>query len=198
MSMEITFPGGLAVEAHPKGFTIATDQPVAEGGGGSAPSPFDLFLASIGTCAGLYVLRFCRQRGIDTTGLGLSLATEREGGGGRVSAIRLELRLPAGFPDKYREAIVRAADQCAVKRHIFEPPRFEVVAVGATFQERMRDRYRARCGMTGGARGMEGPERLLSMPSLESPGEGAVRPPGQGEPASLLGGGSSVRVGGQR
>lgn len=131
MSMQITFPGGLAVHAHHEGFTIATDQPVAAGGQGSAPAPFDLFLVSIGTCAGLYALRFCRQRGIDTAGLGLTLATEHEGGAGRVSAVRLELRLPDGFPDKYRDAIVRAVDQCAVKRHVLEPPRFEVAVVEA-------------------------------------------------------------------
>jgi putative redox protein len=131
MSMEISFPGGLAVTARYQGFTIATDQPIAAGGRGSAPAPFDLFLAALGTCAGLYALRFCQQRGIDTTGLALTLATEHEGGAGRVAAVRLEIQLPAGFPEKYRDAIVRAADQCAVKRHILEPPRFEVVAVEA-------------------------------------------------------------------
>lgn len=128
MSMEITFPGGLAAEARYKGFTIATDQPVAEGGAGSAPAPFDLFLASLGTCAGLYALRFCQQRDIDTTGLGLKLETEHEGGAGRVSTIRLVVELPEGFPEKYREAILRAVDHCAVKRHIVEPPRFELAA----------------------------------------------------------------------
>jgi putative redox protein len=125
-TMEITFPGGLAVAAHYKGFTIATDQPAAVGGGGSAPAPFDLFLASIGTCAGLYALRFCQQRGIDTTGLSVRLATEHEDGGRRVAAIRIEVGLPEGFPDKYRDAIARAVDHCAVKNHILEPPRFEV------------------------------------------------------------------------
>ena len=131
MNMEISFPGGLAVIARYPGFTIATDQPVAAGGEGSAPAPFDLFLASLGTCAGLYALRFCRQRSIDTTGLSLTLDTEHESGVGRVSAVRLEIQLPAGFPEKYRDAIVRAVDQCAVKRHILEPPRFEVVAIEA-------------------------------------------------------------------
>jgi putative redox protein len=126
MSMEITFPGGLAVAAHYKGFTIATDQPVAAGGADSAPAPFDLFLAAIGTCAGFYALRFCQQRGIDTEGLSLELATENEAG--RVSAIRLEVGLPEDFPEKYRDAIVRAVDHCTVKRHILEPPRFEVEA----------------------------------------------------------------------
>lgn len=136
MSMKITFPGGLAVNAAFKGFTVATDQKVENGGNASAPEPFDLFLASLGTCAGFYALRFCQQRGIDTEGLGLTLSTERDPEAKRLATIRLEIELPAGFPEKYREAIVRSVDQCAVKRHIVDPPRFEVMtAAGVTQPE---------------------------------------------------------------
>ena len=129
--MDIRFPGGLEVEASHKGFTILTDQPVEDGGSGSAPTPFDLFLASIGTCAGLYALKFCRQRNLDTEGLSLKLTSERDEAGKRVARVRLEVSLPPAFPEKYREAILRAVDQCTVKRHIFEPPQFEVTAVAA-------------------------------------------------------------------
>jgi putative redox protein len=129
--VEIGFPGGLAVEARHEGFVIRTDQPVAAGGSGSAPAPFDLFLASVGTCAGLYALRFCQQRGIPTEGLSVSLTTERDPARGRLSSVRIEIRLPGGFPEKYRAAILRAADQCAVKKHVVEAPSFELVAVPA-------------------------------------------------------------------
>lgn len=129
--MEMRFPGGVVVEAVEKGFTIRTDQPVTCGGAGSAPSPFDLFLASIGTCAGFYALRFCQQRGLATEGLALNLSAERDSDGKRVRRVLLEIDLPDGFPEKYREAILRAVDQCAVKRHILEPPAFEVVATEA-------------------------------------------------------------------
>ncbi len=125
--MEIRFPGGLAVEALHGGFVIRTDQPVAEGGGASAPSPFDLFLASLGTCAGYYALRFCQERGLPAEGLSVGLTTERDPARKRLSRIRIEIRLPEGFPEKYRPAILRAADQCAVKRHVVEAPEFEVV-----------------------------------------------------------------------
>ncbi len=129
MAMEVTFPGGVAVEAQFKGFTVRTDQPVQAGGQGSASSPFDLFLASIGTCAGYFALRFCQERGIDTAGLRVTLDTERAPEGHRIGKIRMEAHLPPGFPEKYRKAILRAMDECAVKRHIVEPPEFEVVAV---------------------------------------------------------------------
>ena len=129
--MKITFPGGLAVNAELEGFTVKTDQGVEHGGGGTAPEPFDLFLASLGTCAGLYALRFCQQRGIATQGLGLDLTTEKDPEGKRLELVRLEIELPDGFPEKYREALIRAVDQCAVKRHILAPPRFEIAtAVG--------------------------------------------------------------------
>ena len=129
--MDIRFPGGLEVEAVHDGFTILTDQPLAQGGSGAAPTPFDLFLASIGTCAGLYALRFCQQRNLETEGLCLKITPGYAEGGKRVSRIAIEITLPPVFPEKYREAILRAVDQCKVKRHILEPPAFEVTAVSA-------------------------------------------------------------------
>ena len=101
--------------------------PDTPAGGGTAPEPFDLFLASLGTCAGLYALRFCQQREIATQGLGLTLTTEKDSERKRLALVRLEIELPDGFPEKYHEALIRSVDQCAVKRHILAPPRFEVV-----------------------------------------------------------------------
>ena len=124
MHMEMTFPGGVAVDAHYDGFTVPTDQPAYAGGGGSAPAPFDLFLVSIGTCAGLYALRFCQQREIPTDGLGVTLTTERDRERGLITQVRLEVRVPEAFPAKYRDALLRAVDQCPVKRHLMTPPMF--------------------------------------------------------------------------
>jgi putative redox protein len=125
MAMEIRFPGGMAVDARYQGFHIRTDQQVAHGGAGAAPSPFDLFLASIGTCAGYYALRFCQERRLPTDGLGLSLDFERGGDGKSIATVRIEVTVPEEFPDKYHAAITRAIDQCTVKRHLEAPPRFE-------------------------------------------------------------------------
>jgi len=129
MPMEMKFPGGVAVEAHHAGMTIRTDQPVKAGGGGTAPAPFELFLASIGTCAGFYALRFCQERQIPTDDLALTMDWERSPETKLIARIRIDVKLPAAFPEKYRAAILRAVDQCAVKRHLFEPPKIEVVAV---------------------------------------------------------------------
>ena len=126
MPMEIRFPGGVAVEALHAGMTIRTDQPVKAGGAGTAPSPFDLFLSSIGTCAGYYALRFCQERNLSTAGLGLSMDWERSEETKLISRIRIEVKLPEGFPEKYRGAIVRATDQCSVKKHLVNAPAIEV------------------------------------------------------------------------
>lgn len=126
MEMKITFPGNLAVDATFKGFTVETDQPVSGGGDGSAPAPFDLFLASLGTCAGIFMLAFMRQRGIDPAGSGIAMTTEADAEKGMISRVTFDLQLPEGFPEKYEQAIVRAVDQCTVKRHIEDPPQFSV------------------------------------------------------------------------
>jgi len=129
--MQIEFPGGSRVDALQDGFRIRTDQPAVAGGGGTAPSPFDLFLGSIGTCAGFYVLRFFQQRKLDTSGLALSMTSEWDRERMLMTRIRIEITLPPAFPEKYREAVVRAVDQCTVKRHLAEPPGFEVVTAPA-------------------------------------------------------------------
>lgn len=129
MPMEMRFPGGVVVEAVHGGMTIRTDQPEKAGGGSSAPSPFDLFLASIGTCAGFYALRFCQERQLPTEGLALTMDWERSPETKLITTIRIEVKLPEGFPEKYRGAILRAADQCAVKKHLVEPPKIELTAV---------------------------------------------------------------------
>jgi putative redox protein len=125
MDMEMYFPGKKRVYARYKGFVVETDQPVEAGGDNSAPAPFDLFLLSIGTCAGYYVLSFLQQRGLSTEGAGVVLRREVDPGTHLPSKISLEIKLPADFPDKYRDAVIRAAEQCAVKRALENPPAFD-------------------------------------------------------------------------
>ncbi len=128
-TMTVTFPGGKRVDAEYGGFTIRTDQPPQGGGEGSAPQPFDLFLASIATCAGIYVKGYCDSRGIATEGLGLEMQIEREPEKHRVARLVLEIKLPRGLPREAPEAVIRAADLCAVKKHILTPPAFEIRTV---------------------------------------------------------------------
>ena len=129
MEMTITFPGGARVDAQFGPFTVPTDQPREGGGQGSAATPFATFLASIGTCAGIYVLGFCRQRGLSTEGIRLVQRVEPDPATGLIGRIGIDIHVPPDFPGKYHAALVRAADQCAVKKHLEHPPRFEVRTV---------------------------------------------------------------------
>lgn len=130
--MIIDFPGGARVDAHFGGFTVETDQPPMGGGESSAPTPFSLFLASLGTCAGIYVLGFCRQRNLPTTGMRLVQSAERDPITHMVTRVSLEIHLPPEFPDKYRSALIRSAEQCAVKKHLENPPALNVTTIIGT------------------------------------------------------------------
>jgi ribosomal protein S12 methylthiotransferase accessory factor len=129
MELVIDFPGGAKVDAHFGPYTVKTDQPPAGGGEGSAPTPFGVFLASIGACAGIYVVGFCRQRGLPTEGLRIVQRVHTDPGTGMVSKIDLEIQAPPSFPEKYLPSLIRSAELCAVKKHLEHPPAFEVTTV---------------------------------------------------------------------
>jgi ribosomal protein S12 methylthiotransferase accessory factor len=129
MEMVVSFPGGARVDADFGTYTVRTDQPPQAGGDGSAPAAFARFLASIGTCAGIYVLGFCRQRGLPTDGIRVVQRMEADPRTGMISKVGLDITVPPEFPKKYHEALVRAASQCAVKKHLETPPQFEVRTV---------------------------------------------------------------------
>ena len=129
MDMKIIFPGGKKVNVIYKGFTIQTDQAKHAGGENSAPTPFDYFLASIGACAGSYVLSFCQQRNIPTTGIKIIQCMIRNEQQKRIEMISLEIQLPPEFPEQYKNALIRSAELCAVKKYIQDPPNFKIYTV---------------------------------------------------------------------
>ena len=131
-TMTMSFPGGVRVEAEFRGHKIMTDQPAKLDGEDSAPAPFSYFLASIGTCAAFYVLRFCQQRELSTEGIHVVQHHEFHPKTDKLECLRIEIQVPTDFPQKYYKALVRSVDQCAVKKTILAPPDFEIetVAVG--------------------------------------------------------------------
>jgi ribosomal protein S12 methylthiotransferase accessory factor len=135
MEMIIDFPGGARVDAHFGPYTVMTDQPVVAGGEESAPAPFELFLASIGTCAGIYVLGFCKQRGLPSDGMRIVQRVHRDPQTGMVGNIELEIQTPPAFPEKYLPALVRSAELCLVKKHLEKPPQFTITTAQIAAQE---------------------------------------------------------------
>jgi ribosomal protein S12 methylthiotransferase accessory factor len=131
MDMIVTFPGNKKVDVEYKGHTIHTDQPVHAAGDGSAPAPFDLFLASIASCAGIYVVFFCEKRDIPLDNIRIVQRMERDPEKKMISKITLDIELPSDFPEKYKGALIKTVDLCTVKRHIFDPPEFDIKTVTA-------------------------------------------------------------------
>jgi putative redox protein len=128
--IKITLDGGRKVTAHLNdGRQVTTDQPVDEGGTATAPTPFGFFLASLATCAGVYVTDFCNHRNIPTDTITLNQSAEftmDDKGKHVLAEVSLQIHLPDDFPEKYREAVVRVAELCAVKRVVLHPPQFSV------------------------------------------------------------------------
>ncbi|MGB7297646.1 MAG: OsmC family protein [Candidatus Aminicenantales bacterium] len=125
--IKVTFPGGLRVDSEYKGFVVKTDQPVYQGGEGTAPAPFDLFMVSIAACAGFYVVAFCQEREIPTDNAGVVMRMEKDPVSKLIGKITIEVQLPADFPEKYKRAVVKAVDTCTVKLNILKAPAFEII-----------------------------------------------------------------------
>jgi len=126
MSISVTFGGGMKVNAHFKNFTVNTDQAKLAGGDEAYPDPFSYFLSSIATCAGFFVLRFCQSRNISTGGIQLHMYNDWNKERGLVENVQIEIELPPSFPEKYASALIRATNECSVKRALLNPPNIEV------------------------------------------------------------------------
>jgi len=124
--IKVNFPGGKRADTAIGDQLIRTDQSKLSGGDGSAPEPFSLFLASIATCAGVYALQFCQTRNIPVEDMELNMDCEYDPVEKRYKEMKISLKLPAGFPEQLKPAIIRAMDLCAVKKHIMTPPAFQV------------------------------------------------------------------------
>lgn len=129
MDIEVFFEEGAKVNARMGKHVVKTDQKEHGGGEDSAPAPFDYFLVSLATCAGIYVKVFCKKRGIDSSGIRIYQHHHNDPQTRKLTGIDIEIVLPDEFPEKYREAVIKAADQCAVKRALKDPPEIAVRAV---------------------------------------------------------------------
>jgi len=124
----VSFPGGKRIDAKLGDFVVHTDQTFANGGEQTAPEPFQIFLTSIATCAGIYALEFCQAREIPSEGMGLTLSYDWDEKKQRIEKLYIDLTVPADFPDRYKKAVARVMDLCSVKKHIIHPPEFIITA----------------------------------------------------------------------
>jgi ribosomal protein S12 methylthiotransferase accessory factor len=121
--LTVTIPRNRRVDVAVRGHLIHTDQPLDNGGEDSAPSPFELFLASIGACAGIFVQGFCAKRGIDPSGITITQDPVHRADGS-LERVDLHVMVPPSFPEKYLTALVAVIDGCSVKKAIAAQPTF--------------------------------------------------------------------------
>jgi ribosomal protein S12 methylthiotransferase accessory factor len=126
MNYNIEFAGNKKVDTHFRGFTLKSDQPIADGGDNTAPSPLEIFLASIGMCAGFYIVAFCQSRSIPTDNITITQNVMRNDTTHMVEKINIDIVLPPNFPEKYKSAIVKTAQSCSVKKFLDAPPEIQI------------------------------------------------------------------------
>lgn len=129
MAIDILYSGKRKVNAFVNGYTVVTDQSLDAGGEATAPDPFTLFLSSLAACAGVYVQSFCMQRQIPTDEITLNMDWDYDSVQKIMARFRIDINVPADFPEKYDKAVILAASQCAVKRHLKESIEIDVRVV---------------------------------------------------------------------
>ncbi|MFT3842610.1 MAG: OsmC family protein [Myxococcaceae bacterium] len=132
----VTIPGGRKVDVAVRDHLIHTDQPVDNWGMDTGPTPYELFLASIGACAGIFVQGFCAARSLPTDEIRI-VETPRYDVQGVLREVSLEVMLPADFPERYRNAVVKAIDGCSVKKAIAAQPAISVSIATPPLQDRL-------------------------------------------------------------
>ena len=137
MEMDIHFSDGQKVKTRLKGATIAIGSDNGSVSDDPGLEPLDLFFASMGLCAGKYVMGFCRPRDIPYKGTRIFLRTQWDEKKKIHTRVLIQIQLPQEFPIKYKKAVLRAVNLCSVKKHIINPPAFEVDAeIGIKFPYR--------------------------------------------------------------
>jgi putative redox protein len=126
MQVDVNFPSPDRVEARCKQLRMEIGPPPDQGGDPEAYGPFDMLLCALATCTGYAVLAFLDQRGFSTADAGLRIEAERNPDSHLLDKVSMEIRVPDGFPDKYKDAVVRATDRCFIKAQLGHKPDFEI------------------------------------------------------------------------
>ena len=115
---KITFPGNKKVDVAFNNYKIKTDQSKENGGDETAPEPFDIFVGSIGACAGIYAKTFCDVRKLSTDSMYVFVDIDLKEEQKLMEEISITLHVNQQFPEKYIKAIIKAMDSCSVKNQL--------------------------------------------------------------------------------
>ncbi|WP_293268250.1 OsmC domain/YcaO domain-containing protein [Neptunomonas sp.] len=129
MEIKVNFLDNLRLEAKFDDFTVTADQPIRYKGDGSAPSPFDYFLASSALCAAYFVRVYCLARDIPTDDIKISQNNIVDPENRYNQVFQIQVELPESISDRDRQGILRSIDRCTVKKVVQESPEFKIDAV---------------------------------------------------------------------
>ncbi|MEH6566382.1 MAG: OsmC domain/YcaO domain-containing protein [Halopseudomonas sp.] len=129
MEIKVNFLDNLRLEAKFDDFTVVSDQPIRYKGDGSAPGPFDYFLASSALCAAYFVKLYCNTRNIPTDNIRLSQNNIVDPENRYKQTFKIQVELPADISDKDRQGILRSIDRCTVKKAVQTGPDFIIEEV---------------------------------------------------------------------
>ncbi len=129
MEIKVNFLDNLRLEAKFDDFTVVADQPIRYKGDGSAPGPFDYFLASSALCAAYFVKLYCQARDIPTENIRLSQNNIVDPENRYKQMFKIQVELPEDISDKDRQGILRSVERCTVKRVVQNNPDFVIEAV---------------------------------------------------------------------
>ena len=136
MEIKVNFLDKLRLEAKFDDFTVITDQPIRYKGDGSAPSPFDYFLASSALCAAYFVRVYCLARDIPTENIRLSQNNIVDPENRYNQKFQIQVELPEDISEKDRQGILRSIDRCTVKKVVQTGPEFSIEAVNNLDQDK--------------------------------------------------------------
>ncbi|WP_419148727.1 OsmC domain/YcaO domain-containing protein [Pseudoalteromonas 'SMAR'] len=129
MEIKVNYLDNLRIDAKFDDFSVIADQPIRYKGDGSAPSPFDYFLASSALCAAYFVKVYCNARDIPTDGIRVAQNNIVDPENRYNQIFKIQVELPESISDKDRQGILRSIDRCTVKKVIQTGPEFQVEAV---------------------------------------------------------------------
>jgi len=129
MEIKVNFLDNLRLEAKFDDFTVVADQPIRYKGDGSAPGPFDYFLASSALCAAYFVKLYCNTRNISTDNIRLSQNNIVDPENRYNQIFKIQVELPADMSAKDRQGILRSIDRCTVKKVVQTGPDFIIEEV---------------------------------------------------------------------
>jgi len=132
MAISVDWASGDSFVIDVRAHFLVVDQPYADGGQDLGPTPTELFVASLGGCVGLYAERFLRRHGIAPEGLRVECVFAMGERPARVEHIELRLRLPAGFPESRRAALMAVVEHCTVHNSLTKPPTVEIELLQAS------------------------------------------------------------------